>query len=104
MKLSIRIIIIFQEVNKLSEAENITKILVFNIFQRILNCMPVSIQKRFSDWHFKFRMDYKNPFSSTMTIKLSPHKNLLIQFNGGHPTIKDLEDKIEEIELKLNSY
>lgn len=104
MKLNIHITTISQEVNNLSETENITKLLVFNIFQRILNNLPVSIQKRFSDWHFKFRMDYKNPFTSTMTIKLSPHNNLLIQFNGGHPNIKDLKDKIEDIESKLNNY
>lgn len=104
MKSSILFIIIFQEVNNLSEIENNNKILVFNIFQRILNCIPVSIQKRFNDWHFKFKMDYKNPFSTTMTIKLSPYRNLLLQFNGGHPTIGDLKKKTKDIESKLNDY
>jgi len=104
MKSSILFIIIFQEVNNLSEIENNNKILVFNIFQRILNCIPVSIQKRFNDWHFKFKMDYKNLFSTTMTIKLSPFRNLLLQFNGGHPTIGDLKKKTKDIESKLNDY
>lgn len=88
----------------MSDTENKIKILVFNIFQRILNYMPSSIKKNFDEWHFKFRMGYKNPFSFTMTIKLSPYHNLLIQFNGGHPTINHLKNKIKEIELKLKNF
>jgi len=88
----------------MTEIEDNTKVLVFNIFQRILNCIPVSIKKRFNDWHFKFKMDYKNPFCNIMKIKLSPYRNLLIQFNGGHPTTNNLKERIDDIESKLNNY
>lgn len=49
-------------------------------------------------------MGYKNPFSSTMTIKLSPSHNLLIHFNGRPPNISHLKGAIKDIKLKLINF